>query len=147
MAASGLILARVLPPLLPVAWPTLQPMLEGACAQSYGEIHVWDLHDRVAAESLQLWVGVRDHLPVCCAATELVTFPRRIVCRVVALGCAEGELQEALALMPKIEDWALSEGATVVEADIRPGLLRSMQRMGFSHKKFLVAKDLRGGLH
>lgn len=147
MAQTGIELYRVLPETLPVAWPVLGPMLDEACDFCMGEYDSSDLFQGIAEGRFQLWASIVSNSVKGTAVTELVTFPSKMVCNVIAMGGSKGSLNVLLALQDQIEAWALSEGATILKAYVRPGLFKHLKQKGFSQQQYVVAKDLSRKLH
>lgn len=125
----------------------LEPMLDHACQFSMGEYTTEDLIRGVLDERFQLWASIKDDVVFGTAVTELVVYPQKTVCNVIAMAGKEGSLHVLLDLQSQIEAWAISEGASVLKAYVRPGLMKTLRKRGFSQEQYIVAKDLKRSLH
>lgn len=119
-------------------------MLVKAVERNVGEFTISDVAVAIAESRWQLWAAIESDAPVAAAVTELVRYPRKLVARVILLGGVD--FDEWKHLISGIEDWALTQGCTALEAITRPGMAKRAVDVGFEEKYRVVVKDLRGRL-
>lgn len=119
-------------------------MLSRAVEQNQGEFTLVDTAQNILSNAWQLWTVIEDGRPVAATVTELVAYPAKNVCRVILLGGKN--FDEWKHLIATIEDFALVNGCTALEAIVRPGMAKRASSVGFESRYTVIRKDLRGKL-
>lgn len=106
-------------------------------------ISTQDLPPLVLSGRIQLWVA-NDKIGFFCAAlTEVVQYPRAIVCRIFWLGGQKAE--DCLFLAEALEVWAKKQDARFIEVLGRQGWERVADKIGYKKRGSWLVKDLSNG--
>ena len=83
---------------------------------------------------------LRDENITAIAITEIVDFPRRKICRLLA--CTGTGADRWLDKLAEIEDWARHRGCTAIEPIARPGWERKLTARGYRKTHVVLEKSL-----
>lgn len=144
MEQTGIKLLRVMPETMVMSWATVSPLLEKALEHNNQEMTLADVAENIVNDRAQLWVVIQNNIPRAMSVTEIVTFPRKKVCRIVLLGGVSFE--EWKHILVDLENWALMHGCIELDAYCRPGMARKAKTMGFEQSSIVMTKNLRGRL-
>ena len=123
-----------------VYWDQVADWLQGALTIGG---NLWTLQSIQACLFLgeaQLWVILRGGVPFMAVVTEIQATPDRKVCNVWLAGGSD--LSAGLKVLPQIESWAKSQGATRMQASCRPGMGKALKGEGYASRYEVVAKEL-----
>jgi hypothetical protein len=130
---------------LPDWWPLLSPMIAAACARSGGKYRAVDILRALIAREMQLWAALdpgeqsANSVAAICL-TEIVNFPGKRVCRILA---GTGERRERwVHFAEEIGDWARLQGCAAIEAVARPGWERDFAALGYRKTHVILEKSL-----
>jgi hypothetical protein len=112
-------------------WLECSPFLERAL--EHDGIHAWTLDDvrrEIDQGRAHFWRWPADPYAEATAAavTHFVTYPRFRALNYWLLG---GDLQSIRAMLPLVEDWALTQGCTRFMGEGRPGFARAFAKDGY----------------
>lgn len=138
-------LLRVEPETLPTAWPICAPMLEPALEYAGWEYALQDVYTLIEQNKAQLWVVVEDRRVQLSFVTQVLTFPRKRVCRLWLLG-GSGLIQ-ALSLFEELQQWAGSNGISSFDMVARPGMQRMLRQAGFKWNAVIMSIPVQRSLH
>lgn len=111
------------------------PYIQAALAYGNDELNLAEVKEHIEDGKMQLWAGVTSAI-----VTELVDYPRH---RALHFTLAGGNLPEIEAMLPVIEAWGRSQGATRSTLSGRPGWTRSFLRdQGWRATHVLMTKAL-----
>jgi hypothetical protein len=133
---------QIPPSEIPNVWTGVQSWLEAAIWHGNGELLTEDLYVCCLQSRMQLWISVNaDYVPHGALVTEVITYPRKRVVRIVALGGKS--FKEWLPALEKTGDeWARKVGATAIEAMGRKGWLRFLRGTRFKEKYCFMIKEV-----
>lgn len=137
-------LLRVSPRVLEGNWNSgLQELLAPMDEVEPLLISLKDLPPLVLSGRIQLWVA-NDKMGFFCAAiTEIVQYPRAVVCRIFWLGGKRAE--DCLFMFEHLEHWAKKHNVRYMEAVGRFGWERVADKVGYERKGSRFIKDLANG--
>jgi hypothetical protein len=115
-------------------------LLEESARYSNGELTAVDLLDGVFRKVYQLWLGYAGGRVASVMVTELLQYPRKKVCVILAIA---GETKRFANTFEVIKQWAAMNGAVELEAYCRPAITRLARRYGFFKKRDQISLDLR----
>ena len=128
---------------IPYIWDHIQPHLEAMSPHSEGELEVEDFHQLLANGEMQLWLAMEDEVILAAMVSQIVSYPRKRILRIIAIG--GGEMGRWLPFLPGLEEWALENGATALECWGRKGWLRVLDDWKCSYH--VLTKDLKSRMH
>ena len=111
-------------------WPLVEPFLEKGLEQMLGEFSMDQLREMLEVGRMQLWIVDDKRRIVAVGVTEMVPYPALARVRVVLVGGKD--MASWVGLLPKLEQWAVSLGATGIEAYVRPGMAKALEQHGFT---------------
>ena len=116
-------------------WPKVEPLIQDALAHANGELNSDDMKKAILARDMQLFVLYNpDSREVEVAGvTEIINYPRKKVCRVVAMG--GGPLEAWNQGIEEVQKWAYEFGCDGMEAFARPGVEKIMGK-NFGYRKY-----------
>ena len=76
----------VYPDEVPHVWDQIEPLLAKATPYSEGEVEAKDFAYLIINNEMQLWVSTEDKNIIAAMVTQIVSYPRKRVLRIVALG-------------------------------------------------------------
>jgi hypothetical protein len=122
-------------------WPAVRKRVAACCARSSGKYEPADVLRLVLAGRMQLWTAVDDAAAVrAVAITEIVSYPRRRVCRLLA--CTGTGIDDWWPLIAGLEAWARDAGCTALEPLARPGWERRLKSAGYRKTHIILEKTL-----
>ena len=126
-------------------WVKVQPWINKALEYGNGEYGIEDIYAALLDREMQLWMvyEMPNKNIVLALITQIITYPQKKSCRVVALGGESHLLWEKRLFI--LEEWAKSEGCSNVEAFVRSGLAKKMKHLGYNNIYTVVSKDILGG--
>jgi len=117
------------------AWTRCRPYVEAALTHAGGTHDVEDVAQLVAEGRAHFWPGRR-----CAVVTEFYDYPRLKACNLWLLG---GDLEELLAIRPKIEAWAMAQGCVrILGGGPRRAWARILAPLGYRPAWIIYYKDL-----
>lgn len=125
---------------VPSVWPVVLPMVEKAIEYAHGELEADDVLNALLNRDMQLWVVLDGRVVRAVTITEISSFPRLKVCRVLMV--AGDEMDKWVDLVDVIEKWAMSQGCKRLESYNRPGITRKMAKLGMKKIYDVIAKPL-----
>lgn len=121
---------------LPVVWE----LLSEACNHSDGKYLPIDVAKALYEKRMQLWNAIEDNIVHAIGVTEIVNFPRKKVCRILA---ATGENYEVWGpLIAKIEEWAKNIGCETCEPVVRSSRVKLLKKLGYITTHAIMEKQL-----
>ena len=124
-------------------WPIIGPRLDRAMRKvQFVEYDLPYVLNLLMREQAQLWVG---NMGGMFAITRIVSYPN--VKRLIIDFIEGTDFMTYKEHLEYIEHWAVSQGATQAETQIRPGLLKSARANGWKKPRIKVFKALNQGLH
>ena len=92
---------------------------------------------------MQLWLAMEDEEILAAMVSQIVSYPRKRILRIIAIG--GGQMDRWLPFLPGLEEWALENGATALEAWGRKGWLKVLEDWKCSYH--VLTKDLKTRMH
>ena len=127
-------------------WPNVVTHIEKCAPHSEGELDVIDFFTLLSDGDMQLWLLLNDDAVVCTCITQIIPYPRKRVLRIIAMGGEpfkwKNNWRFALAA---IEDFALNQGCSSIEAWTRRAFLKIMKDWKSSYS--VITKDLKQRMH
>lgn len=121
-------------------WHYVRPMLRSAAHRSSGKYLVEDILRDIRRHENQVWGCAVDGLVVATGLTQIVNFPRKRICRIIAV---EGRDHAAwLDLIDVLAVWAKAEGCAALEPVCRPGWEKPLRTKGFRKTHILLERQL-----
>ena len=140
---AGISCRLIRPDHIDVIWTEVAPHIERCVPHSEGELEVEDFHQLLANGEMQLWIAVDDQEILAAMVTQIVSYPRKRILRIIAIG--GGEMDRWLPFLPGLEEWALENGATALECWGRKGWLKILEDWKCSYH--VLTKDLKIRMH
>jgi hypothetical protein len=106
-------------------WPTVEPILQRALDRSRGEYLSEDIYGYIKRREMQLWVAVNDGEIKAVCLTEIVSFPRLKVCRLV-IAAGEGMRHWVKLGSETLKAWAKAQGCQEIRGGGRVGWARAL---------------------
>lgn len=125
---------------LPERWPTIRDRIAACCARSGGKYEPIDVLQNALCGRMQLWLVQDDDATYALAITEIVSYPRITVCKLLA--CTGEDAPRWVDLLDEIEAWAKGQGCSVMEPICRPGWERQLKPMGYRKTHVVLEKRL-----
>jgi len=126
-------------------WPFVKCDILAAMKRGRGEYTLESVHESLLNGDMQLWLVLAEDGCKASIVTEIVTFPGKTICYVVALG---GEDMDSwVDLIWILESWAVNLGADSLRFQSREGMLKKLQPFGYDKVYSVAEKDLRGVMH
>lgn len=108
----------------PSATIPLRPLIQRALDRAGNVMTLEDLYIFVLTGGVQLWISpetISTAPATACMFTELVYYPRLKAIRSMYTA---GNMRDAMAMIPRMARWALTQGCTRAEFAASPGWLR-----------------------
>lgn len=130
---------RGIPPaLIDHFWKLCEPFVKRSLDKSAGEFTAADLREFCKDRITQLWVVTEGERVVGACVTEVVNYPQKRFCRIIAL--AGNHLQEWIEPLDIIlYDWAKEQGCNCLHANVRKGYAPSLIARGFKVLPYATA--------
>lgn len=114
-------------------WKFAEPFIKRALDHTFGEVGIDDIQKGCMERDIQLWLISSPDKVVGAATTEIVQYPKKLVCRVITLAGAEFDEWRRQCLM-LLKDWATEQGCDGIEVYVRRGFVPKLVEIGFKHK-------------
>ena len=128
---------------IPYIWENVQPHLEAMEPHSEGELAPEDFYEAIHNGEMQLWLAAEGKELLASMVTQIVTYPRKTILRIISIG--GDDMEKWIGYIPLIEDWALSMGCTSLEVGGRTAWLRILK--DWECKYHIITKDLTARMH
>lgn len=110
---------------LDYVWPTVEPIIQRALDRSRGEYLAEDIHGFIKRREMQLWAAVCDGEIKAVCLTEIVSFPRLKVCRLV-IAAGEGMRHWIKPGTEILKAWAKAQGCEEIRGGGREGWSKAL---------------------
>jgi hypothetical protein len=124
-------------------WHHVQPLLEKSTPHSEGEMDAEDMFPILLSGEMQLWVAIENKEIIAAMVSQIITYPKKRVMRIISIGGAD--MEKWMPNFPLFENWALNLGCTSIEAWGRKGWLRVLDDWKCSYH--IITKDLTHRMH
>ena len=122
-------------------WEEVKPLLEKALAHAEGEMLPSDILDLILEEKETLWVGMNDGEIFCAGVTEIITYPRKKVLRIITCATKSGHDYEMWKdFTDIIEGFGVRYGCSSIEAWTRKGLAK---KLNWDNEYSVITKDIK----
>ena len=123
-------------------WEECEPLIDSALKHSEGELISSDVYDQLINGAMQLWVAMEYGETIAAMITQVISYPRKSVLRVITLGGKDGSgLDKWYMFLDMIEGFALKTGCTALEAWTRKGMVRKLK--DWNHSYMVITKELK----
>ena len=120
-------------------WNEIAPLLQKAIDLSCGETTLRSEYEKLKRGETRLWAVTIGGRILAAATTYFQDYPRK---RVVVVGILGGERMDLwLHFQPEMIEWARDHGATALQAEVRPGLVRKLNGLGWKKVRTIIRKD------
>lgn len=120
-------------------WNQVEKLIIDACEYNSNRCNAEDYRKSLENNDRQLWVAIEKGIKGI-AVTEIVDFPQKKCC-VIHMFTGDG-LDELLAFLPVIEEWAKELGCKQMFAHTRPGLSRKLLSQNYRTTHSVLEKNL-----
>ena len=120
-------------------WDEVAPLMDVALKHSEGELLTEDLIEHLDNDDLRLWVAMKNDKVIAAMITEIITYPRKKILRVITLAGKDMDLW--YDFLPSVEGYALSKQCSALEAWTRKGMTRKLK--DWRHSYDMITKDLK----
>ena len=101
---------------------------------------------------VRLWVFISEKVIVGHMITELIRYPRKSFVRVLTMQCDGGEkgmlgMDLWHKFVPVVEEYAALHGCAHLEAYTRKGMVRSLEKHGWTNQYNIVTKPIETRIH
>ena len=128
-----------------MVWDDVEYSINQALKFSEGELESKDLITPLSEGDQNLWVALEDGKIVASMVTEIISYPRKRILRVITLASNSGQgMDDWYEFLPMVEGFALSRGCSALEAWTRKGMARKLK--DWKHTYMVITKDLKGRL-
>ena len=124
-------------------WRHVKPLLDKATPHSEGEMEAEDFLPLLLSGTMQLWVAIENKEIIAAMVSQIVSYPRKSVMRIISIGGED--MEKWMPNFPIFENWALDLGCTAIEAWGRKGWLRVLDDWKCSYH--IITKDLTHRMH
>ena len=123
-------------------WYGARPLIQKALDHAEGALNTTDALRLVLNGRMQLWVGFHNNEVFVAVLTEIITYPRHKICRVITTATESGHHFDEWwdVMYNTIERFALSRGCAAFEAWVRKGLVRKLK---WDHEYSVIYKVLK----
>ena len=128
---------------IPHIWEKVIPHVKAAELHSEGELTPEDFFEILMKDDMQLWVAVESGELLASMITQIITYTRKRVLRIISIG--GDEMERWIKFLPLVENWALKVGCTSLECWGRKGWLKILQDWKCSYH--IITKDLTHRMH
>ena len=123
-------------------WEECEPLIDSALKHSEGELTSSDVYEQLMNNSMQLWIAMEHGETIAAMITQVISYPRKRVLRVITLGGKDGSgLDRWYIFLDMVEGFALKTGCTALEAWTRKGMVRKLK--DWKHSYMVITKDLK----
>jgi hypothetical protein len=142
--SGELTFGAVPPELVDLVWPDAEPFLAPAIATAGGKLCAEDVHRRLQAGELLLWIVADDMVPIAAVTTRILGYPGR---RALAMDWIGGaRMREWLPLAQKtLVRYAKHNDCKHLEGYGRKGWSRWLRRFGWEPEYIAYRMDIDHG--
>ena len=137
--SSEIKVALVNPEDITYVWDDVVPLLDKALTHSEGELLSEDLAKHLDSGDLRMWVAMQDNEIIACMITEIITYPRKKIVRVITL--AGRDMSMRYDFLPMLEGYAIRHECSALEAWTRKGMTRKLK--DWKHSYDIITKDIK----
>ena len=106
-------------------WNHVEPLLKKVVPHSEGELEPEDFLPLLKTGEMDLWIVIMDKRVIAAMITQVIPYPRKNVCRILAIA-GEG-LHIWMKHFPMLEEWARQRDCKHIELWGRKGWLRVLK--------------------
>ncbi len=122
-------------------WEEVKPLLEKALIHAEGEMLSSDILELILEEKETLWVGMSEGDIFCAGVTEIITYPRKKVLRIITFATKSGHDYEMWKdFTDIIEGFGVRYGCSSIEAWTRKGLAK---KLNWDNEYSVITKDIK----
>jgi len=132
-------IALVNPEDVTYVWDDVLPLLNKALRHSEGELEPEDLIKHLDKGDLRMWVAMQDNEMIACMVTEIISYPRKKIVRVITL--AGKDMDSWYDFLPMLEGYAVNNECSSLEAWTRKGMTRKLK--DWKHAYDIITKDIK----
>lgn len=122
-------------------WHEVQPLIDKALAHAEGELYSEDVLQRIFDETQTLWLGMKDGEIFCSGVTEIITYPRKRVLRIITFATKSGhDYKHWKDFIEVIEGFGVRHGCSAIEAWTRKGLAKKLK---WDNEYSVITKDIK----
>lgn len=122
-------------------WEEVKPLIEKALSHAEGELLSEDVLNKIFEERQTLWVGMKDGEIFCSGVTEVITYPRKKILRVITFATKNGhDYKYWKGFEEVIEGFAVRRGCSALEAWTRKGLAK---KLDWDNEYSVITKDIK----
>ena len=123
-------------------WEECEPLIDSALKHSEGELVSSDVHDQLTNGAMQLWVAMEYGETIAAMITQVISYPRKRVLRIITLGGKDGSgLDKWYMFLDMVEGFALRAACSALEAWTRKGMARKLK--DWNHSYMVITKELK----
>ena len=125
-----------------LVWDECESLIDIALKHSEGELISSDVYEQLMNNTMQLWIAMEHGEVIAAMITQVISYPRKRVLRVITLGGKDGSgLDKWYMFLDMIEGFALKTGCTALEAWTRKGMVRKLK--DWNHSYMVITKELK----
>jgi len=125
-----------------LVWDECESLIDMALKHSEGELISRDVYDNLIDNTMQLWIAMEHGETIAAMITQVISYPRKRVLRVITLSGKDGSgLDKWYMFLDMIEGFALRTGCSALEAWTRKGMVRKLK--DWKHSYMVITKDLK----
>ena len=122
-------------------WHEVEPLIEKALVHSEGELYTEDVLRLIFEEKQVLWVGMKDGEIFCAGVTEIITYPRKRVLRIITFATKSGhDYEHWKDFIEVIEGFGVRHRCSAIEAWTRKGLAKKLK---WDNEYSVITKDIK----
>ena len=123
-------------------WEECEPLIDSALKHSEGELISSDVYEQLINGAMQLWVAMEYGETIAAMITQVISYPRKRVLRVITLGGKDGSgLDKWYMFLDMVEGFALRTACSALEAWTRKGMARKLK--DWNHSYMVITKELK----
>tara|TARA_R100000781_G_scaffold90185_3_gene55691 strand:- start:133 stop:555 length:423 start_codon:yes stop_codon:yes gene_type:complete len=127
---------------LPYVWVYAKPLIEKALAHAEDYILVEDVLSLLLSKQEHLFIGKEDGEINSALVAEIITYPRKKALRIITWSTNSGrDLEQWIDLLDTIEEFAISNNCSSLEAWTRKGLARKLK---WDNEYSIITKQIGG---
>ena len=128
-------------------WPHVREGVQKAMVHSDSVMAGDDFVPELMDGKVRLWAFVSEKEIVGHMITELIRYPRKSFVRVLTMECSGGEkgmlgMELWSKFVPAVEEYAMMHGCSHLEAYTRKGMVRSLEKHGWTSQYNIVTKPI-----
>ena len=123
-------------------WDDVLPLIRVSLRYAEGELEPEDLVVHLDTGQMHLWVAMDKGEVIAAMITEIITYPRKRILRVITLASKDGHgMDNWYDFLPMVEGFAINNGCSALEAWTRKGMARKLK--DWKHSYSVITKDLK----